>query len=200
MCVNIEKTLGNETVVGGGFEDGGSRKTCLCTLVVQIICVPLTIPLCWQDTVDARIFAKDLVARSLLNERGVDYVVHGLLLSFAKRRIGDFEEIKDVATVRQAEYLGNLDTLRGFADEEPGSAGFYPLISLWKSLEELSGDEALESKTYSASLANKLKGSGDEDLDIAKDSSAVARLLELQVGYGKLLKYYTLFVCAVHND
>lgn len=191
VCVNKEKTIGNKTVVGGGFEDGGSCKTCLCTLVVQIICVPLTIPLFWQDIVDARIFAKDLVARSLLNERGVEYVVHGLLLSFAKRRISEFEEIKDVATMRQAEYLGNLDTLRGFADEEPGSAGFYPLISLWRSLEELSGDKALESKTYSASLANKLKHSGDDNLDIAKDSSAVARLLELQVGYGEVLTSIT---------
>lgn len=161
-------------------------------LVVEIICVPLTIPLCWQDTVDARIFAKDLVARSLLNERGSEYVLHGLLLSFAKRRISKFEEIKEVATFRQAAYLGDLDTLRGFADEEPGSAGFYPLISLWRSLEELSGDKALESKTYSASLANKIKCSGDGDLEIAKDSSAVACLLELQVGYGELSTLFTM--------
>ena len=106
--------------------------------------------------------------------------MHDLLLGFAKRQIGAFQEIRETATSRQAAYLGELRTLRAHADESAGYSGFSPLIALWGSLEELSGDKALVSNTYKAALA------GFEPTEkmatVADNYHIAARLLELKVG------------------
>lgn len=59
---------------------------------------------CAQNPRDTESSVQSLVARSLVQARGVAYFVHDLLLDFAMKEIG--MKIKEVATSRQAQYLG----------------------------------------------------------------------------------------------
>ena len=131
-----------------------------------------------QELEDARLAAKDLQSRSLLQKRGNDYAVHDLLLNFVKVTIEEFEAIKKIATSRQAGYLGRLDVLSGYLTW--GKNGdLYSLVALWRSLEELSGDTQLEENTYKSSL-EVVERSGVASL-VADNFASVASLFNLQV-------------------
>lgn len=136
----------------------------------------------FQDLADAKFIARDLVDRCLMQVRGDGYTVHDLVLDFAKFKIAVFESIRESAISRQAQYLGRLDVTRDYAEEGKVDAGYYWLIALWRSLEELHGDIGLEEKTYENSL-RPLEGS-EATSDLALAYFAVARLFEIQVRLG----------------
>ncbi|CAM9768461.1 unnamed protein product [Scytosiphon promiscuus] len=143
-----------------------------------------------KDLEGARFFVEGLVTRSLLQRREADnYFVHDLLLDFAKVSIDakaeNREGIKEAATSRQTQYLGRLDVLEDYSAnrEWDSREGLYSLIGLWRSLEQLSGDEHLEVRAYTASLGNLLKQDEQESKDVASICSDLGHLYVLQ---GKL--------------
>lgn len=93
------------------------------------------------------------MTRSLLQVRGGDaYVIHDLLLDFIRTRIEDYAETKNTAASRQAEYLGRLDVLQTYSARGEVNGGYYSLTSLWRSLEEITGDTDLVLTTYKRRL------------------------------------------------
>lgn len=86
------------------------------------------------------------------------YVVHDLLLDFAKVSIANveiFEDIKVAATSRQTQYLGRLDVLEDYwrgGWEVRENYGLYSLATLWRSVEDLAKDKSLEKTAYISSL------------------------------------------------
>lgn len=93
------------------------------------------------------------MTRSLLQVRGGDaYVIHDLLLDFIRTRIEDYAETKKTAASRQAEYLGRLDVLQTYSARGEVNGGYYSLTSLWRSLEEITGDTDLVLTTYKRRL------------------------------------------------
>lgn len=132
-----------------------------------------------QDCRDAKVSAKCFVARSLVQvRRDGGYLVHDLILDFTKSTI--YGEIKEAAMSRQAQYLGRLDVLKVYRCSGGKVNGdYFSIAALWRSLEDLSGDQSLEAKTYNDSL-EVLKQSG-VDLDVARSFDAVASLFLFQV-------------------
>lgn len=132
-----------------------------------------------QDCRDAQVSAKSLVAKGLVQvRRGAGYLVHDLLLDFATNTIS--VKTKEVAISRQAQYLGRLDVLKAYSSSaRVANGGCYSLMGLWRSLENLAGDRALEMKTYENSL-EALKQS-KVNLETASSFDAVASLFLLQV-------------------
>ncbi|CAM9447561.1 unnamed protein product, partial [Sphacelaria rigidula] len=56
------------------------------------------------------------------------------------------------AVRRQTQFLGRLSVVRKFDENEGLNENLYALIRLWRSLEELSSNDQLETETYKASL------------------------------------------------
>lgn len=123
---------------------------------------------------------KDLVTRSLVQGQNDKYVVHDLVLDLVKRKIEEEDSLKKVATLRQSEYLGELDVLRSYFDKSVLNEDVYSLIALWRSVESLSGDGMLEVNTYKTRLAEREITSGAE-MDMIEELNAVARFFDLQV-------------------
>lgn len=137
----------------------------------------------WQDFRDAQVAAKSLAARSLVQVRGDGYLVHDVLLDFAKDRINleTNRETKKAATSRQARYLSRLNVIKAYrSSAQEGIGGYYSLAALWRCLEDLSGDKALEVKMYRSSL-DALKQS-KASVEIASIFDIVASLFYMQVG------------------
>lgn len=73
-----------------------------------------------------------------MNVHGDEYLVHDLLLDYAKARI-DKALAKDAA-VRQAQHLSDLNVLDQYIRQgEFASGGFYSLVGLWGSVVKLDG-------------------------------------------------------------
>eukprot|EP00752_Nemacystus_decipiens_P007809 g6974.t1 len=96
-----------------------------------------------------------LAGRSLLQKaQGGDYVFHDLMLDFVRMECDcrELESLVNGAVERQRQHLGRLAVLRRYSDVgEHLHTGLYALMSLWRSLEELSGTDRL-AETYAASL------------------------------------------------
>ena len=97
--------------------------------------------------------AEGLVLKSLLQDvGGGGYRVHDLVLKYLRTKI-DGERVNRAKTL-QAKYLGRLDVLTSYGDPKHGlgGQGLFFLDALWRSVEKLSGDPALEVASYRASL------------------------------------------------
>lgn len=83
--------------------------------------------------------------------QGDEYVVHNLLLEFAKKTID--EETKAAAMSRQAQYLGRPDVVEAYQNNaQEFTGGNYALVQLRRSLEDLSGYKLLKVQPYENSL------------------------------------------------
>ena len=110
----------------------------------------ITLNPCSQDPRDA---AKSLVVRSLLQVRKGKYLVRDPVLDFAKNRAMAFREIKESAILRQRQYLGRLDVLEAYrSSAREVSGNFYTLMTLWRSLEVLSGFRDMDVAAYNSNL------------------------------------------------
>ena len=109
----------------------------------------------FQDDLGTVKEADFLVGRSLLQKApGGDYIFHDLMLDFVRMECdcGELEGLVKEALERQRKYLGRLAVLRRYGDVgEHLHTGLYALMSLWRSLEELSGTDRL-GETYNESL------------------------------------------------
>ena len=135
-----------------------------------------------QDTEGTREEADGLVSKCLLQDAGGGgYRVHDLVLDFVKIKVKADEEMVGKATALQAQYLGRLDVLESYDDRErsAGNQGFYILDSLWRSLENLSGDPGLEVVSYAASLG-EMESCG-ATVEVATCLARVGYLHDLQV-------------------
>lgn len=133
-----------------------------------------------QDVQGTRDEARGLMGRSLLQAVGRGgYRVHDLLLDFARVRVTP--ALLELAAKRQAQYLGRLHVVRGYAGKGEHKEGFYTLMSLWRSVEYLSHNPRLQVKEYRTSL--QVLGE-DESTDVGDVCWALGRLFQLQVSVG----------------
>lgn len=90
-----------------------------------------------------------------------------------------------LVTSPQAHYLGTISVLEGYARAGEVLRGFYALLALWKSAEDLSGDQQLRVHTYGVSL-RALEESGPR-AGAADTNGAAGRFFGLQVGIAVLV-------------
>eukprot|EP00903_Cladosiphon_okamuranus_P015636 g14438.t1 len=85
-------------------------------------------------------------------------------------------------------HLGTISVLEGYARAGEVLQGFYALMALWKSVEDLSGDQQLEVRTYGVSL--KTLEESEPTADVAFTNWAAGRLFKLQGKYAEAEKFY----------
>lgn len=131
-----------------------------------------------QDSQETRDEARSLMGRSLLQAVGSGgYRMHDLLLDFARDRI---KPTPLALTVKcQAQYLARLDVVREYAGDGHHNEGFYALMSLWRSVEELSDNPRVQADEYRNGLQVLAE---DDSTDSGYVHWALGRLFELQVG------------------
>lgn len=131
-----------------------------------------------QDVLETRDEAQGLMSRSLLQAvDGEGYRIHDLLLDFARDRVKP--ALLELSTKCQARYLSRLDVVRGYADESSTTTGFYTLMVLWRSAEELSDNPLLQVEAYRASLHVL---AAEESSDAVYIHWTLGNLFALQVG------------------
>ena len=140
---------------------------------------------CTQDPADTALLLSDLVDKSLVRVVEQSYYLHDLVLDFAKDELRKLRGKVQLVTSRQAQYLGTISVLEGYARTGEVLRGFYALMALWKSVKDLSGDEQLEVRTYGVSL--EAFEESEPTADKAYANWAVGRLFELQVGFQRAL-------------
>lgn len=118
--------------------------------------------------------------KSLVKVVEQDYYLHDLVLDFAKDELRKLRGNMQLVTSHQAQYLGAISVLESYARAGEVLPGFYSLMALWQSLEDLSGDKQLEVSTYGVNL-KALEGS-EPTKHLADINWAAGRLFELQVG------------------
>eukprot|EP00903_Cladosiphon_okamuranus_P008759 g8391.t1 len=111
----------------------------------------------------------------------VDMVAHLWEQLHTQAQLRRVEKLVRLVTSRQAKYLGTISVLEGYARSGESSRGFYALMALWTSVENLSGDQHLEVCTYGVSL-KALEGS-EPTADVAYMMWAAGILFELQGKY-----------------
>lgn len=141
-----------------------------------------------------------LVGRSLVQVVEHKYRLHDLVLAFAKSKLRCLKMgCVALVTSRQAQYLSRLSVLRKYAEAGEMLGGFYALIGLWASVEELSRDSTLQTTMYRAILCELEESEATADMLISYDN--VGHLFYLQVGLSgacrvSLRRY--LYVCMWH--
>lgn len=113
-----------------------------------------------------------------------NYYLHDLVLDFAKDELRKLRGKVQLVTSCQAQYLGTISVLEGCARAGEVLRGFYALMALWKSVEDLSGDRQLEVGTYRISL--KALEESEPTADAAYTTWAAGRLFHLQVGFQRV--------------
>lgn len=135
-----------------------------------------------QDTEGTRDEAGGLVSKCLLQDVGGDwYRVHDLVLDFVKMKIKADAEMVGKATALQAQHLGRLDVARSCSDIENdvGMQDMFMLGTLWRSVEQLSGNLGLEVASYRVSLGRLESCEATEE--VADSYWSVGMLFEMQV-------------------
>lgn len=135
-----------------------------------------------QDAEGTRDEARGLVSKCLLQDvGGGGYRVHDLVLDFVKLKIKADAEMAGKATALQAQHLGRLDVAKSYCDfeVEAGLHHLFILATLWRSVEQLSGDPGLEVAAYRASLRELELCEATEE--VADSYLSVGLLFELQV-------------------
>eukprot|EP00903_Cladosiphon_okamuranus_P005675 g5638.t1 len=103
-----------------------------------------------QDPSDTTLLLSDLVDKSLLKVVEQSYYLHDLVLDFAKDELRKLGRRVQLVTCRQAQFLGTISVLEGYARAGESLRGFYALMALWASVEDLSGDQQLAVGTGSS--------------------------------------------------
>ena len=134
-----------------------------------------------QDNRGAKRAADLFVSISLLQEVDGSFRLHDLLLDFVRIKSHGEDALVTEAVERQSMYLGRLDVLRAYHDQGETLGGLYSLISLWRKLTELSGNQRREVDVYNRSLREL---GDDESADTADMYQDVAWLFRLQVCSG----------------
>ena len=109
------------------------------------------------------------------------YYLHDLVLDFAKDELRKLGRRVQLVTCRQAQFLGTISVLEGYARAGESLRGFYALMALWASVQDLSGDQQLEVGMYGVSL--KALEESEPTADVAYTYWAAGRLFELQVSF-----------------
>lgn len=132
-----------------------------------------------QDNEGAREEARGLASKSLLQDvGGGGYRVHDLVLGFMKARIeADTAVGVEKATTLQAHYLARLDVVESYRGAD--HHGLFVLGTLWRSVEELSGNQGLEVASYRVSLG-ELEAC-EATAEVANSYSSVGLLFGVQV-------------------
>lgn len=136
-----------------------------------------------QGDGDTNLFLTDLMNKSLLEAvDGGSYLVHDLMLQLLKKELRNDSHGRKLATKRQAAYLGMPNVLLeytiGFADVRP------PLISLWLSIADLTGDQHAAVRTYERTLrglAAHVDGHLEKQIHATECFWAAGKLFESQV-------------------
>lgn len=102
--------------------------------------------------------------------------MHDLLLDFARYRIEQAPLEK--AVLCQAQYLGRLDIVWGYAIEGDHIESYYSLMALWRSVEALSSSTRLQVDEYGASLRVL---AGEVSAEAANLHAVVGKLFYMQV-------------------
>ncbi|CAN0234238.1 unnamed protein product [Scytosiphon promiscuus] len=131
-----------------------------------------------QDPSDTILLLSDLVDKSLVKVVEQSYYLHDLVLDFAKDELRKSRGKVQLVTSRQAQYLGTISVLEDYARAGEVLRGFYALMALWQSVEDMSGDKQLEVSTYGVKL-KALEGSEPME-SVAYTNWAAGRLFELQ--------------------
>lgn len=134
-----------------------------------------------QDPSDTILLLSDLVDKSLVKVVEQSYYLHDLVLDFAKDELRKSRGKVQLVTSRQAQYLGTISVLEDYARAGEVLRGFYALMALWQSVEDMSGDKQLEVSTYGVKL--KALGGSEPMESVAYTNWAAGRLFELQVGF-----------------
>lgn len=135
-----------------------------------------------QDVELAKIGAEFLAQNALLREVEGFFYVPDLLLDFIKMkcRSEGMHSLVEDAVRRQAKYLSQPSVVREFEENEGLGTNLYSLTRLWRSLEELSGNDQLEVETY----RDRLREVGEaESTDVADMHALIGRLFHLEVSY-----------------
>lgn len=120
------------------------------------------------------------------------------MLDFAKDKLRKLRGKVQLVTSRQAQYLGTVSVLEGYARAGEVLRGFYALMALWKSVEDLSGDQQLEVGTYRISL--RASEESEPTADVAYTNWAAGRFFELQVGFQLVCVVATNQVTGFHGE
>ena len=131
-----------------------------------------------QDDKGGRRGAEFLAHNALLHEVEGSFRVHDLLLDFIKLECRNRQDLVEDAVRRQTQFLGRLAVVRSFGQNEGMSTNLYALISLWRSLEDLSSNKQLDVQTYEASLGELGEA---ESTDVAYMYALIAWLFLLKV-------------------
>ncbi|CBN79677.1 NB-ARC and TPR repeat-containing protein [Ectocarpus siliculosus] len=143
----------------------------------------------WElDHDDSTLLLDDLVDKSLVKVEEHAYYLHDLVLDFAKDELRKLKERVRLVTCRQAQYLGRMSVVKDYAKAGEVMGGFYALMALWRSVEDLSGDNQLEASTYGATVKPSEESEASED--VAYLTWAVGRLFELQGKFAEAEELY----------
>lgn len=132
-----------------------------------------------QDEKGARKEASAFVARCLLTEAQDSFVVHDLLLDFIDVMCQHERSVVQQAVMRQTHYLSRLPVVWRYCRKEEFLEGMYSLISLWRPVMKLSGNEKQDVEAYEASLREL--GEEHEPIDLANACMIIGDVFLLQV-------------------
>lgn len=105
--------------------------------------------------------------------------LHDLLLDFIAIKCQGENALVEETVKRQSQYLSRPAVLQGYFEKGEFLAGLDSLIGLWRTLDEMCGNERLEVDAYNASLGELGES---ETEDAAHVFWAAGRLFETQVG------------------
>ncbi|CAM9829498.1 unnamed protein product [Ectocarpus sp. 12 AP-2014] len=129
----------------------------------------------WElDPDDTTLLVHYLVDKSLVKVEEHAYYLHDLVLDFAKDELRKLREKVRLVNSRQAQYLGRMSIVKDYAEAGEVLGGLYALMALWRSVEDLSGDNQLEASTYGATT--KPSEESESSQDVADLNWAMGRL------------------------
>ncbi|CAM9933909.1 unnamed protein product, partial [Ectocarpus sp. 12 AP-2014] len=128
----------------------------------------------YGDPDDTTLLVHYLVDKSLVKVEEHAYYLHDLVLDFAKDELRKLREKVRLVNSRQAQYLGRMSIVKDYAEAGEVLGGLYALMALWRSVEDLSGDNQLEASTYGATT--KPSEESESSQDVADLNWAMGRL------------------------
>ncbi|CAM9191144.1 unnamed protein product, partial [Pylaiella littoralis] len=142
-------SMPGECVEVGDMEEGEALE------VLRVGCgAPKSLELPRSEVLQApgatKTFAAHLVDQSMLQRVGDAFRVHDLVLHFLKLKL-KADPSRPTATGRTVEHLGQLKVLQRFVGAGETSDGVYPLMGLWRSVENLA-EESHVAAVYTKNL------------------------------------------------
>ncbi|CBJ27849.1 NB-ARC and TPR repeat-containig protein [Ectocarpus siliculosus] len=141
-----------------------------------------------KDEKGAKKEASAFVGRSLLIEEQEAFIVHDMLLDFIDVMCQHESSVVQLAVMRQTHYLSRLPVVWRYCRKGESLEGMYSLISLWRPVMKLSGNEKLDVETYEASLREL--GEEHEPIDVANACMIIGDVFLLQDQYSEAEPLY----------